>query len=194
MRLATVIQLALVFQLAALNLIAVGSDGTPSPEPPYWQQLLVDAAASAAGRNDLGERLRKCLGDKGIGLKPRLDCARALGRLQYQPAIPDLVGCVELVDPTAQAEFTIPGVCPCVRALQMLGTATVPSVVRAYLDEHVRRPEDLQKGRAGILEIVLHTRDTEEVATTFARGVAAESSDPAVRRAIHILVEALKVH
>jgi hypothetical protein len=203
--------------LVGLLLLTILSErvvGEDAQAEPAWDDAIAEATRWAAARDELGKRLTECLTETSGGTRKRLpgaylppdlykerqavkiklDCAAALGRLRYEPAIPKLIGMIDVRDPTAEySDVTIERGLPCVGALAAYGNAAVPQLVRAYVSEATRSREDpLTHGRSGAIRMAIRVGGTEEVAATYARGLAVERAEKNVKRLLDALVASFR--
>ncbi len=75
---------------------------------------------------------------------------------------------------------------PCSDALEMFGDAAVPSLVDAFLKD------DGLSGRRETRLYMSIARDSRPTARTYARGRAAENSDPAFKKRVEYFLDLIK--
>ncbi len=183
-----------------LSLITVGflyAQGTPKGTPrgllrnpgppPAPLPEFVAAEKELKALDEVAAQLMKLLADekrpRDVWLHPlenRHEAARWLGKLHYLPAIPLLIKYVDTQGPSYDDGPTY----PCRDALEMFGDAAVPAIVDAYLKADTQRRE-----------LCLYTSialNSQPVAWTYAKGLAAQNPDPDFQERIKLLLDAIK--
>ena len=160
----------------------------PGP-PPKPLPEFVAAEKELKAIDELGPQLMKLLTDekppKDVWLYPlenRHAAAIWLGKLRYQPAIPMLIKYIETEGPAYDDGPTY----PCTDALAKYGDAAVPALVDAFLSDD---------GRSGGREHCIYSsiaESSQPTARTYARGRAAENSDPEFKKRVEYFLNKIK--
>jgi hypothetical protein len=123
-----------------------------------------DAEELVLSRNRIGANLTSILRDSEQPVAARHDAARLLGKLQYAPAIKDLIKHVDLVDPSHKSLEERPDLAyPVMTAIAACENAAVPQIVDAFLAERNHQ-------RQSLLFLATRFGKTTDVALRYLRG------------------------
>jgi len=165
---------------------AFAEDMMSSRETVPTTKEIEEAAKDPAKKEEYGKVLLSIFVDKHEPLKKKIECALALGRLKYLPAIPRLIEFIELQHPigTIFSESAIEIQYPCVRALADYGEAAASSIVEAYAKEE-------NKTRQRLLRAVVRIGKTHKAAIAFAEKLLSEKADDTTQARLKALVDNL---
>jgi HEAT repeat protein len=152
--------------------------------------LIAQSTKSARESEEFAKKLLQILTNKEQPLKDRLAAARALGKLQYAPAIPKLIENIDLEDPETlifddKGRRKYRNSTPTVNALGNMGLAAIPKLVEAALVT-----EEGSDRRVRFLEAIRRTNHCREAAL-YAQGLAFDTDDAKARKEAAVLIREL---
>lgn len=153
----------------------------------FVHNLLQTAKRCAETREQAGKALLAILGDEKQPTSVRGECARALGKLRYRPAITKLIELIDLEDHRTKGFAEIPHpkeFLPCWAALSDYGMDALPAVVEACVAEKNER-------RRLSLGVLLHDGGVAKEASIYAQGLAMDRGDQQTIDKVLVLIRDL---
>jgi hypothetical protein len=161
--------LSVVFGFSAANLEA---------EQAGKGSLAARASELVEQRDALGAELLAVLNDERALDDRRAQAAELLGKLRYEPAIPTLIRYIDVMP-----SVTLSGGPPAAMALRELGDAAIPRVIEAYLQETNDGSRRANR-REYAFRIATGGGRNVQTAKLYVKGLAAETTNPDVKRRI----------
>jgi|GEM_PF-6846686 len=140
----------------------------------------------AQNQEQIGKNLLAVLSDEKSPEKLKVECAVALGKLRYTPALPKLIELLEVVRSRQGRSATdIELIYPCFSALKDYETAAVPSLVEAYIRETGKKRESL-------LWFAMRNEKSKKTAIIYAKGLMTDEKDEKIKAKLTLLIASLE--